>query len=551
MKKLYTILCLCLFMASFATAQERYKDDVFTDVTVTSDVTYGVNATLLFLAQAMEAVPQELKLDVYEPTGDNVVNRPLFLVFHTGNFLPNVTNAQIAGTKTDSSAVEICTQLARKGFVAASVTYRAGWNPLAGSQPERALGLIQAAYRGLQDGRNAIRYFRHTVANEGNPYGIDDTKIACLGTGTGGYLVLGMAGLSDYNEILTTTNGPGKFLLDTNGDNVPETPMVIPPFHGDINGEVLTVTPADGSSVPFGLPPGDTTNYVNYAGFSNDFNLCINIGGALGDISWLNDQTVPIISIQSAFDQFAPYDDAVLIVPNTGDPIVQVQGAQQIGMTQEGSGINQAWKDAMFDDPITQLAMANSAIAGHPYYEGTFPYVQAPNSLGIDEGIVIDWWDPAAPSPADGQGMGIPWNQLPHPSGGTFHDQGLVLNEGMSAEKARANIDTCMQYILPRALVTLDPAMPVSSSTEDILDAAVTNLQLAPNPTFDRVMLTSSFETPMLGIELYDMSGRLLVTFENLDATQYELDLSALTKGLYVAKVRFEQGIQSHKIMLK
>ena len=98
-------------------------------------------------------------MDVYQPSGDTETSRPLVLVFHTGNFLPNVLNGQISGTKKDSSVVEICTQLARRGYVAASVDYRVGWNPLASTQPERALGLIQAAYRGLQDGRNAIRYF--------------------------------------------------------------------------------------------------------------------------------------------------------------------------------------------------------------------------------------------------------------------------------------------------------------------------------------------------------------------------------------------------------
>jgi len=242
MKKIFTLLFFVALTAVTLQAQDRYLDEV------------GANATVLFLQVVGETVPIPLTMDIYKPAGDTETNRPAVLVFHNGNFLPSVTNGQIAGTNRDSSVVEVCRQLARRGYVAASCTYRLGWNPLAQTQPERALGLIQAAYRGLQDGRTAVRYMKSTV-DSGNPHGIDPTKISVFGVGTGGYLVLGMVGLSDYNEILTTTNNPGKFLLDTDMDGVPETPMVIQPFHGDIEGKVLTVTPADGSSVPFLLPP--------------------------------------------------------------------------------------------------------------------------------------------------------------------------------------------------------------------------------------------------------------------------------------------------------
>ncbi len=543
MKKNFTLLFLFFFTISL-TAQDRYLDEVFTDVDVTTDVLYGVNATVLFLATQGETVPIPLTMDVYEPAGDTETSRPLVLVFHTGNFLPNVLNGQISGTKQDSSVVEICNQLARRGYVAASVDYRTGWNPLATTQPERALGLIQAAYRGLQDGRNAIRYFR-ADAGGANEFGIDPEKISVFGVGTGGYLTLALTTLSAYSEIATTTNGPGKFLLDTNADGVPDTPMVIEAFHGDINGEVLTVTPPDGSSVAFGLPPGDTTNYSNIAGVSSDISLCVNVGGALGDISWMSDNVVPIISVQSPGDIFAPYDDAVLIVPTTGDPIVRVQGAQQIGMTQEALGNNQIWKDAVFDDAITQTARDNSAAAGHDYYEGTFPFIKAPNSLGIDEGVVIDWWDPNAISP-----QGIAWNQLPHPSGGTFHEQGLVLNENMSAEKARANIDEVMQYVLPRACVALELpcAARFTSSTEELLDNSF--VKMSPNPMHDMTLLETG-DLLMQEVIIYNMSGQMIRKHTNINHNFFELNRSDLQTGLYNIQIRFEEGATSLKLLVE
>lgn len=540
MKRIFTLLFCLAFAIGTTQAQERYVDEIFTDVKVTSDVVYGVNATALFLPVFGEAIPIPLTMDVYEPEGDTETARPLVLLFHTGNFLPNVTNGQISGTKTDSSAVEICTRFAKRGYVAASVTYRTGWNPLAETQPERALGLIQAAYRGLQDGRNAIRYFRHNVAEAGNTYGVDTDKITVFGTGTGGYLVLGMVGLSQYSEIVTTTHGEGKFLLDTNGDGIPETPMVVEAYHADINGENLTVVPDDA----FGFPAGDTTNYSNFAGYSSDFNLSVNVGGALGDISWLSDNTIPTISIQSAFDFFAPYEDAVLIVPTTGDPIVRVQGAKLIGEAQTNNGANSIWDGIAFDDPYTAKAIENSAIAGHPYYEGVFPIVKDPNSIGLDEGVVIDWWDPNAPSPPEGQGMGIPWNQLPHPEGGTFHDQGLALNEGMSAEKARTNIDTIFGYVIPRMVIALD----LMVGTENILENV--DIQIAPNPAADIVRISTG-DRIVEDAQVFDLNGRLLHTFNGIRHNEFELLRNNLAKGMYLVKLRFEDGVATAKVMFK
>lgn len=546
MNKIYTTLLIVL-VASFAFAQERYLDEVFSEVEVTTEV-YTQNATVLFLPVAMEAVPIPIPMDIYKPVGDTETERPVVMVFHTGNFLPNVTNGQIPGTRQDSSVVEICTRFAKRGYVAVSCDYRTGWNPLAQTQPERALGLIQAAYRGVQDGRTAVRYMRF-LADNGNPHGIDPSRIAALGQGTGGYLVLGMVGLSDYSEILTTTNPQAKFLLDTDGDQVPETPMVIQAFHGDINGEVLTVTPADGSSAGFGLPPLDTTNYPSHVGFDNSIQLGINLGGALGDISWLDDNTTPTISIQHPFDIFAPYDDAVLIVPTTGDPIVQVQGALQIGMAQQANGANSVFSDnVIFDDPITQLAKDNSAAAGHDYYEGVFPFLMPPNSAGIPEGVVVDWWDPNAPSPADGAGMGIPWNLLPHPSGGTFHDQGLVINEGMSAAKAKANIDLCMQYILPRACVALDlPCAAIYSSSEDLLEEGL--VEVTPNPASSFLDLSS--EKQMKALELYDMQGRMISRIDNINSTTFRLTDINQISGMHILNIRFEDGIVSKTIVIE
>lgn len=549
MKKINTLLVVlfCFSLWHLQAQEGRFIQEVFTDVTVTSDITYGVNATVIALPVVGEAIPQELKLDVYEPVGDERTERPLVLVFHTGNFLPVPQNAQILGTKTDSSAVEICTRLAKYGYTAASVTYRQGWNPLAETQPIRALGLIQAAYRGVQDGRTAIRFFKRDYVENGNQFSVDTSRITVWGNGTGGYLTHGLVGLTRYTEILTTTNGPAKFILDADGDGTPETPMVVEAIHGDIEGKTFGF-----GNPAFGLPEGDTTSYPNHVDYNSDFQLAVNVGGDLGDISWLEEGNPPTITFQSANDFFAPYDDATLIVPTTGDPIVRVQGGLAIARRQNELGNNDVFVNANIDDEITAQARANSAAAGHEYLEGLYPIVNSPNANGLDEGVKIDWWDPNALSPpVEGFPNGVPWSLLPHPtdpSGMTsFHEQGLLTNTGMSAEQARTHIDTVMAYFAPRAFAALDLA--AYTSTKQLKEAEV-GLVVAPNPATDQFVLRSDENQLMLGVELYDVNGRLVQehTFKN---SYFFIQRGNLPDGIYVARVRFEEGTITKKVIFK
>ena len=187
-KTLQSILAIIfLSIGISADAQTRYLDDVFPFVTVTSDVVYANNISILPMLQNLPPAATDLVCDIYEPTGDSVINRPVIIVAHTGSFLPAVVNGQPTGTKTDSSIVEQCMRWAKKGYVAVAFSNRLGWNPTSTDQDVRTSSLIQASYRGIQDARAMVRYMRMTEAT-GNIYGIDESKIVLGGQGTGGYI---------------------------------------------------------------------------------------------------------------------------------------------------------------------------------------------------------------------------------------------------------------------------------------------------------------------------------------------------------------------------
>ena len=78
MKKIYSLIAIALLSVTSAFAQ-RYMTEQFSSVNVQTDVTYGVNATVLYYSQLGQAVPEALKMDVYSPAGDTETNRPVIL----------------------------------------------------------------------------------------------------------------------------------------------------------------------------------------------------------------------------------------------------------------------------------------------------------------------------------------------------------------------------------------------------------------------------------------------------------------------------------------
>ena len=113
-----------------------------------------------------------------------------------------------------------------------------------------------------------------------------------FGQGTGGYITLATASLDKYSEVLTTTSGVGKF-VGSNGlpyviEKVPLPGGGVLYINGDIEGKVWVLFHQMQTAIQSGPPPtGDTLCFPNHESHSK-FALAVNMGGALGDISWLD-----------------------------------------------------------------------------------------------------------------------------------------------------------------------------------------------------------------------------------------------------------------------
>lgn len=548
---LMVIGCLALNQAS---AQTRYLDPVFdrSDIEVTTNVTYGVNATILFQSVFGEAIPQPLRMDVYKPANDTKTDRPLVLYFHTGNFLPfinpdpsspvqNGFNGSCGGEKNDSAAVEICTRLAQMGYVVASCTYRQGWLPTSQIQGVRIFTLINAAYRGVQDATTAIRYFRHFAATEPDKYSIDPSKVVLFGQGTGGYLSLNTALLDDYNKIPSATNG--KFVWNprqtTGNPCAPDAfiPMVIPTVNGDVFGTAVGQSPITDPMNNCAIIKIDTLCYPNWPGYSSEFSLAVNLGGALGDSSWidnaLQNPQPSLISFQVPNDPFAPYTSATLTVPGQDPPlqVVEVQGSYLVQSLMTTAGQQTPLlnaQDKYLDLQTEQLqAFANSPAGLQEPRAGLYPFVMPP--------------DPANPQLPT---TSAPWEWTSFP--GLPPISGVTAGFTCNTNKATAiaYIDTIMRFYAPRACFVLGLQECVDQVLSNKEQSAANHIQLtvAPNPATDQVTLRAEPGNTILSVQVIDKTGRQVYLSSNVNNEVFTFQRQNLPTGQYIFKTNFKEG---------
>ena len=535
--KLRLLLLVFTFCSFFSLNAQRYLTPQFTAVTKTTAI-YGDNFTVLSLsvtghssrASAFPVPP--MAVDIYQATGDTVSKRPLMIFVPTGNFLPKSTRSSPTGDRVDSVAVEMCTRFAKMGYITASMDYRLGWNPVASTATDRTFTLINAAYRGIQDLRTAVRYFKTNAA----ALKIDTSRIMVIGDGTGGYITLGAATFDTYAKAYTTARPQGKFTALVNGV---VSPMIIEAYNGDIQAKTTGVWPG----IPgISIPAGDTLCVPNYIAPSSKVQLAVNLGGAIGDYSWLDANSTPIVSIASPYDLNAPYRDSVLLVPvspTVALPVVQVQGSHWIQLRADSLGVNNSFKRIIAAyDPYKSLVAPRSAAGyyGSDKYSATYATGLLPLvGRSINDSAPWQWWSTDTTVQLYGNSAGA-----------------LAGNPGMSAVKARGYIDTIMTFIAPRACMALNlPCAIQVTGTEDLLNAITTKLSVAPNPAQSYITFESEVFNPIQAIELYDMSGRLVRQVAKVNNHNFNMMRGALPTGMYIAKVKFEGGILSKKIVFE
>lgn len=226
----------------------RYIDELFPQVARTEVVYQRADAYDAFNLN----IPQNYSLDIYQPVGDLLTNRPVIFFSFGGAYL--------IGDKRQPPIPDYCEYFAKRGYVVVALNYRIGFNTTSGGSAERAV------YRGVQDLRAAMRYMAQNQA----AYRIDLSNVFATGTSAGCVSALHSA-YADANEYPASIRGNGI------------------------------------------LEPGDL-GCVDCSG-NNDYNnqaiplkAVINHWGAIADTAWINgNANIPILHIHGDQDAAVPY----------------------------------------------------------------------------------------------------------------------------------------------------------------------------------------------------------------------------------------------------
>ncbi len=529
-KRLCGFVASALVMGSVqVNAQTRYKDDVFTSaqITVTKDVTYGINFNEY--APANVGGPQLLPLqcDIYQPDPlmDTATSRPVMIYFHTGSFLPKGLVSPM-GNRTDSAAVEICKRFAKKGYVAISATYRVGWLANSTNLDLRRGTNLLAVYKSIQDAKAAVRWVRKTIAVDGNPYKADNDDIFLVGQGSGGYTVLAYATVDKYAEVA----GIGKFQYDASGPGLYGDPVnagdpyIDTSIVGDWNGYGGTVS-LTGQTTPLGLPEVDTNaigrNYINHPGYSSDVRMVLNIGGAMGDSTWLEAGDVEMVSTHCRFDFFAPYYSGVVQVPVGTQffPVVDVAGSHTTIRIANALGNNDAAIQANYQDALSVKARNNVHNIGKQ--ENILTFNIAPPNSALPFRVNSnpwDFWDPADPLGSN------------------------ETNPNIKAQ-SKAYIDTVMGFFVPRIYTQIFTNIGLEEVT--ISD----KVTMYPNPVVENLYFTlKDADIKISSITITDLTGKVVKTL-NITRDQNSVNLSDLKSGVYMIELNSNKGTAVKKII--
>ncbi|MBK6783826.1 MAG: alpha/beta hydrolase [Saprospiraceae bacterium] len=334
------VLVLILILTETLTSQplpDRYHSMVFTNWTETTDITFStgvprpnpgggfsewITGDPLNVTE-YQTTAVNLKMNIFTPTGDTLSKRPVIIIAFGGGFL--------SGSKDHWSIRLLAQNLAKRGFVTAVIDYRLGMNIFDDQLAMRAV------YRGLQDGRSAVRFFKADAAGA-NIFRADPQNIYLGGHSSGGFIAL-------HNAY-----------LDTDSDRPVST----------------RVWNQNGIQIPDLLSLDSVGNNRNFDGRAR---AVFSLAGALGYTEYIEESTEPRVTLfHSTDDETVPYESGepfsnlLWLVVGSDLPVVygsnpiSVQ-ATSVGLahdfhsyTNRGHGVHENGSNSLHGDIVPKIS---------------------------------------------------------------------------------------------------------------------------------------------------------------------------------------------------
>jgi len=206
-KKLFIITIVFFFYSNVqAQTKNRYKDIIFSDVTIDKDISYNNTAT--------DKEKKAYLFDLFQPLNDSETSRPLIIWMHGGGFK--------YGSKSAKNIQLWCRTFAQRGYVCVALNYRLSKKNTIFNF-DKFLG---ASYDAVQDLKLAVTYFKKNASF----YHINPDEIILAGNSAGGIIAL-QAVYSSDEELATLAKVPRNSVKI---DNTPVKVAAIINFWGAI-----------------------------------------------------------------------------------------------------------------------------------------------------------------------------------------------------------------------------------------------------------------------------------------------------------------------------
>jgi dipeptidyl aminopeptidase/acylaminoacyl peptidase len=199
MLKLLIQLCvfICITLCSYCQPIQpiKYKDFVFSEITVKKNLFYAINI-------ASDTKKKFYSFDLYQPEPDSTNRRPLIIWMHGGGFK--------FGSKNATGIKLWCKTFARRGYVSAAINYR-----LSKKRPFSDIAEFRkSCFNAVQDVRQAVKFFKENYLY----FKVDTNCIILAGNSAGGIIALQASYGNNAESAGITKHDNLNFVAHNQGD---------------------------------------------------------------------------------------------------------------------------------------------------------------------------------------------------------------------------------------------------------------------------------------------------------------------------------------------
>ena len=478
---------------------ERYLKRVFNQSVKISDVVYATAESLtpVYVNEAT-TYDRDLGMDIYMPSGDSLIKRPLVVLLHGGGF--------IAGSRNNEDIAALSDTLARRGFVTSNISYRLGMNVALASSAERAV------FRAVQDLSAAIRYLKENATN----FGIDTNYVYVGGSSAGAVASYHLAFMSEQQKPSSISGGgiftPDLGCIDCSGNtyNYSSLPNGVIGFWGAIADTSFIENPPN--ETPVIMFHGDQDLIVDYD-YGIPFTLGITLPALYGSLN-----IAKRLQNQNIYHEFYTAEG---------------EGHEYWGALNGNFGLtgpNAYWEDMIEKTAVflhKLMIPETSIITGNT----SVPYGQLETYTSSYNNDYEHCWEAvgALQITPNGNQIEVLWDS--------------TLTNGQLSLTVKSPIHT----VSDTAFLSINNVF-VSNANIAFKD----DLKIYPNPSknFINIEFQTQITKEKLNYEIRDIAGRLMLEGEILNQL-HQINLENFSKGIYFISIKNKEAyLHSEKIMV-